>query len=247
MTPPNKPDTAEARAPSAESIADYLANHPEFFLERDELLARITLPHRSGTAISLIERQVALLREQNRNYRRQLQGLVQIARTNDELIARLQQLTLRLLDSRDAEHILDALENCLRKDFQADAATLVLFADLQESDGGLRSREFLHVEVVADDDVRRHLRGMLDGGKPVCGKLDRERLTTLFGCSAADIASAALLPLTTADKTRRPLGLLAIGSASDERFNPEMGTTYLRYLGELIGRRLAPSLATAPA
>lgn len=247
MTPPNKPDTAGAGALSADTIADYLADHPDFFAGRDELLARLTLPHHAGAAVSLIERQVAVLRDQNRNYRRQLQGLVQIARTNDELIARLQQLTLRLLDSRGAEHILDALENCLRKDFHADAATLVLFADPQESDGGLRAREFLHVEVVCDDDMRRQLRGMLDGGKPVCGKLDRERLTALFGCSAADIASAAVLPLTTADKTRRPLGLLAIGSVSDERFNPEMGTTYLKYLGELIGRRLLPSLATAPA
>lgn len=247
MTSPNKPGPADDRAPSADAVADYLAQHPEFFQGRDELLARITLPHGAGAAISLIERQVAVLREQNRNYRRQLQGLVQIARTNDELITRLQQLTLRLFDSRGAEDVLDALENSLRRDFHADAATLVLFGDPAEYGAGLRAREFLHVEVAGTDDARRHLRGMLDGGQPVCGKLDRARLETLFGRRAGDIASTALLPLTAPGTARRPLGLLAIGSGSDERFNPEMGTTYLKHLGELIGRRLAPCLAALPA
>ncbi len=243
MTPPNKTGPADTRAPSEDAIEDYLSKHPEFFQERDELLTKITLPHDSGAAVSLIERQVALLREQARNYRRQLQGLVQIARTNDELIARLQQLTLRLLDSKNVEDIFDTLEYSLRQDFHADAATLALFGDLPESGVGLRAREFLRVEIVTDDGACRGLRKLLIGGQPVCGTLDREYLTMLFGSRAGDIASTALLPLTADSATNAVLGLLAIGSDSDDRFKPEMGTTYLKHLGELIGRRLGPCLA----
>lgn len=243
MTPPNKTGPADTRAPSEDAIEDYLRKHPEFFQERDDLLTKITLPHGSGAAVSLIERQVAVLREQSRNYRRQLQGLIQIARTNDELIARLQQLTLRLLDSRDIEDILDALEHSLRVDFHADAATLALFGDLPESGAGLRAREFLRVEIFTDDSGCRDLRKMLTGDQPVCGTLDRECLSTLFGNRAGDIASTALLPLTADSTSNASLGVLAIGSGNEDRFKPEMGTTYLKHLGEVLGRRLGPCLS----
>lgn len=243
MTSTNKPGAADVRLPSEATIEDYLDKHPEFFQGRDELLTRITLPHGSGAAVSLVERQVALLREQNRGYRRQLQGLVQIARTNDELIARLQQLTLRLLDSTHFEDILNAIEDTLRQDFHADAASLLLFSNLAGDDAQPRGREFLHVALVTAEEARARLRKPLAGGQPLCGALDQTQLRELFGAKAGDVASAALLPLTAAGLTSRPLGLLAIGSGSEERFNPEMGTTYLKHLGELIGRRLAPCLA----
>ncbi len=246
MTPPNESGTADIRAPSEDAIEDYLGKHPEFFQGRDELLTKITLPHGTGTAVSLIERQVALLREQNRNYRRQLQNLVHIGRTNDELIARLQQLTLHLLDSTGIEDILDLIEDSLRQDFQAEAATLALFGDFPESDSGIRAREFMHVEVVTDFAGCCELRKLLAIGKPFCGTLDRKCLTTLFGNRAEVIASTAVVPLTAAGATTRPVGLLAIGSESAERFNPEMGTTYLRHLGDLLGRRLGPCLVPLP-
>jgi len=47
---------------SADQVASYLKKHPDFFINRDSLLAEITLPHESGQAISLLERQVKILR-----------------------------------------------------------------------------------------------------------------------------------------------------------------------------------------
>jgi uncharacterized protein len=242
MTSPNKPGAADTRAPSEDVIEDYLGKHPEFFQGRDELLTRITLPHGAGAAVSLIERQVALLREQNHNYRRQLQNLMQIGRANDELICRLQQLTLRLLDSTGIEDILDLIERSLRQDFHAEAATLALFGDFPESDRGIRAREFIRIEVVTDITGCRELRKLIALDQPVCGMLDRDCLTALFGNRADAIASTAVVPLTAAGAAARPVGLLAIGSESEERFNPEMGTTYLRHLGDLLGHRLGPCL-----
>ena len=56
---------ANAVAPAEESgIAEYLERHPDFFERNHAVLARLRLPHaRGGTTISLVERQVEVLRE----------------------------------------------------------------------------------------------------------------------------------------------------------------------------------------
>ena len=48
---------------NAEQVADFLRRHPAFFVEHDELLADLIVPHEAGHAVSLVERQVKLLRE----------------------------------------------------------------------------------------------------------------------------------------------------------------------------------------
>jgi len=67
-------------APEEETVADYLATNPDFFLRHPGLLEALEVPHDSGDAASLIEYQVRTLREQNAQLRRKLQGLVSVAR-----------------------------------------------------------------------------------------------------------------------------------------------------------------------
>ena len=63
--------TREARGLAAteteeESIARYLQHNPDFFERHQPLLARLRLPHvRSGSTVSLVERQVEVLREKH--------------------------------------------------------------------------------------------------------------------------------------------------------------------------------------
>ena len=46
-----------------DQVVGYLRRNPDFFARHDDLLAEISLPHDSGSAISLLERQVNILRE----------------------------------------------------------------------------------------------------------------------------------------------------------------------------------------
>jgi len=227
-----------------DAVELYLRSHPEFFMTRNDLLMAIALPHGTGGAVSLVERQVTLLREQNRRYRRQLQNLVQIARTNDDLIGRLQRLTLKLLCVFELEPIVAVLGASLRDDFQADAAVLRLFADAPvsspERDG------FLSVRTAALGDAEEELARLLASGKPVCGKLGAGQLALLFG-SAESIGSAAMLPMLTAGGESAQFGMLAIGSRDDDRFKADMDTHYLVHMGELIGRKLHSCLGAGAA
>ena len=81
-----------------ERVLDYLKTDPEFFQRHAGLLSELKVSHESGRAVSLIERQVAILRERNMQMRRRMNELIQAAKDNDELFAKTRTLTLELLN-----------------------------------------------------------------------------------------------------------------------------------------------------
>lgn len=247
MSTQHKQEPADAPAATDTSVARYLRTHPDFFATHPEVLIEMTVAHPSGAAVSLIERQVAALREQNRNLKRQLQELVQIARDNDRLSERMQRMTLALMECASLEEIFIALYDGLRNDFHADAVVLRLMAKPKHvaSRGQIEfSPDILFTD--HEDPAWNSLKGALKRAKPLCGALNTAQLNCLFGDQAATIASAALIPLTapTASSTLMPsIGLLAIGSHDAERFHAGMGTHFLSQMGELVSCAIRPYLA----
>lgn len=208
-----------------QAVADYLAEHPEFFLEHPELVEALRVPHACGSALSLIEYQVRVLREQNRELRDKLHELLAVARDNDRVADRLHRLTLELMAADSLDAVTLALKDGLRSGFAADAVRLCLF---HQSAAG-------HSDFVAAVAPQaEHLRGLLARGEPICGRLAGDQLQFLFGDSAPAIGSTALIPV----REDQELGLLAIGSYQAERFHRNQGTVFLSRLGNLTARAL---------
>ncbi len=204
----------------AQVVIDYLKNHPNFFTDHPEALAELELAHSSGNAVSFIERQVVTLREQTQQSKSQLEELIAVARENEQLNGRLHHLTLSLIDSNNFEEVVDALENMLHDDFRAEAVELHLYSSAEAEDS-------------SNPDLDG-FREFLETGIPRCGRLPRAHLDYLFGPQAADIQSTALIPM----QGEGLLGILAIGSHSEHRFHPGMGTNYLTRLGEIVSKTL---------
>src|SRR6516165_10486895 len=127
--------TREARGLAAadseeESIAVYLQHHPEFFERHQGVLARLKLPHaRGGAAISLVERQIEVLREKQAALEGKLAELLRTARANDAIADRLHRFTRRLLRAVPHTEAIARIEAGLREDFDAFHAALVLIGE----------------------------------------------------------------------------------------------------------------------
>lgn len=208
------------------TIADYLRENPEFFQNNPSLLADLEIPHSCGPAVSLVEHQVKVLRDQNSQLKRKLMDLVQVARDNNRLNERMHQMTLGLINTGNLQALLDTLREHLQGEFSADSVTLRLAGvpDAQVRECGVESfnpdaPEFAHFET------------FLKSSRPQCGRFKPEQLQYLFGDQAQAIESVALIPLGD----RCACGLLAIGSQEASRFHPGMGTLFLTHLGELLG------------
>jgi uncharacterized protein YigA (DUF484 family) len=215
-------------------VAEYLAEHPDFFDKHPEILAELSLHHPSGRAISLIERQVDVLRQQKKDTEKKLNNLIQIARENDNLNKRVQKLTLELFSAMTADDVFTIVNESLHDDFDADKVNIILFRHPQS--------EAAHDNVAVvnrQDNSLDIFSKFFESRKPICGRLNKEQSQYLFANDEANIASAALVPLCHSDDC---LGMLAIGSQNSGRFHSGMGTLFLNYLGDMIGRTLHPLL-----
>src|SRR5262249_50100746 len=96
-----KADSEAVDLRSEDAVMQYLRDNPDFFGRHPMLLTDLSLPHDTGQAISLVERQVAILRERNIDMRRRLNHLVGAANTNDTLYEKTRRFTLEMLDCND--------------------------------------------------------------------------------------------------------------------------------------------------
>lgn len=218
---------AESRIgqPDTEQVASFLSNHPDFFDDHPELMAELRLSHSTGNAVSLIEKQVQVLRDQNRDLKNKLLELVDVAQDNHRLNQRMHQMTLDLLKAGSLLQLLDTLRDHLGNEFKADAIALHLPAldETQQREAGAKY-------LIIDETLKDRFPGAYADGKPQCGRFKQEQLDIIFKDQAAAIESTAIVPLGDCADS----GLLAIGSREVNRFNPCMGTLFLSHLGELL-------------
>ena len=231
MSTQRKPEFAATRV-SEDVVHDYLANNPDFFERNASLLGTLRLPHVAGGAVSLVERQVSVLRQKDRKLERKLKELLQVAHANDALGDKIHRLTLKLLAASDLGETLASLEESLRTDFDADQSILVLFGN-PDSFSHLKIGRFF-LPVARDHEALKAFDTFLNGSSPRCGQIRDVQRDFLFGLETDEIGSTALVPLgATAE-----YGFLAIGSTDVDRFHPGMSIDFLARLGELVTEAL---------
>ena len=218
--------------PSASDVVRYLMAHPTFFSDHPALLAEIELPHDSGTAISLVERQVAVLRDRNMDMRHRLSHLLDNARDNDRLFDKTKRLILELLEGRDLGDIIDALHYSFDKEFGIHFTRTLLFGDTNTI-GGSQAR------VVSPKEARDNIGALLKSNRSFCGKLGDKEKAYLFGDAAMQVGSAATVPLTDG----QTFGLLVIGNRDPKYYRSSMGTLFLAYIAEILNRLLPPHMS----
>jgi uncharacterized protein YigA (DUF484 family) len=216
----------QAQQDDEETVARYLQQHPEFFENHLQLLARLRLPHARGSStISLVERQVEVLRERHAALEQKLADFVTVARANDAVAEKLHRFTRRLLRAQTRQGAIEQLEASLREDFDSFHSVLVLIG---EPDAVVPQR-FVRL-VGADDANLKSFESLFTSGKPRCGQARDSQREFLFGADSPDIGSVALVPLGE----HGSLGVLALGSTDRDRFHPGMSTDFLARLADLI-------------
>ena len=232
MSTQRKPDYVDEGL-SEEAVRDYLEANPDFFERNGSLLSSLTVPHGSGEAVSLVERQVSMLRQKELKMQRQLKDLVDVARANDTLAAKIHELGLQLLGANALAETVNAIETGMRSGFGADQSILVLFADPTMFEDINAGRFFRAVP--RDSAELKPFETFLEGNGPRCGQVRDSQRSFLFHDDSDEIGSVALVPLGE----NAEIGFLAIGSNDADRFHPGMSIDFLARVGDLVAGALA--------
>ena len=216
-------------ATQARVVAAYLKHHPQFLSEYPELAAQLTMPREQGPVSSLAIYQLQSLRDKNAELERRLAELIEIAAENEKLMERVHGLTVALLRANTMEVTARSVVAKLSADFHTEQVRLLLFGDEPQ----LPRADWLQ-QIPGGADALPEFAEFLHHSEPVSGRLSHEKLTRLFGADAEKIRSVAMMRLGDS-------GMLAIGSHDPDRFQPGMGTLFLKMISATITAALARS------
>ena len=230
-----KPHAVEVETFTEADVASYLASHPDFFERHLPLLRRMQIPHQSGAStVSLVERQVSVLRQANDELERRLAELFEVAKANNQLVDNIHKLAIDFIRQRGIAERLETLETALREDFGAERAVLVLFEDAARADC---ARPGFVKTVSREDPALKSFSTFLKSARARCGPLRDKQTEFLFERDAASIASAAMVPIGEGVR----FGFLTVGSKDANQFHPGQRVDFLGRLGELIALALESS------
>ena len=196
-------------------VIQYLEDHSEFFIGKDELLAGMRIPHNSGPATSLVERQLAVHRERN----------VELRQRNDQLCEKSRRLVLALVEASTWIDVQAALDDSLRKDFGVDSWAMLHFTERQ-----------LEPPLIAvhSNEVQRTIHRLFKGHRAICGQLPEEDIAQLLGTDDSDCRSVAAAHIRGKDN----LGILTIASEDPSYYRSSMDTLFLDYVADILALRL---------
>ncbi len=232
---------------SDETVADYLINNPDFFRRHPNVLADMTLPHHSGNATSLIERQVAILRERGIQTRHKLGELIEAAKENDTLLNTTQSLVIDLINADSLNAIFTLLETQLHKNFGVESASVMLLADDSLEYKQTIDKKFIQNTTDAEDKIS----GILDNSQSLCGTLRETEADFIFNDTKFAVGSAAIAAKkiertninNSSNNNNNITVMLAVAHHNADHYNSDTGTLFLDYLCDILAALVKKQLA----
>ncbi len=208
------------------SVEQWLAAHPDFFKQRERLLAQMNFDHACGQAESLILRQLTLLRQQLEQMDLRYQQLLGNARENEARLRRTERLLIALIEAQTTEELYQTLQEQLYRLFHLPETRLWSYAQID----GLNE---------ADKNQKNQQLRLLGQKTARCLTLTPETCEIL-GLNKQQEGSAAICLLSHT----RTLGLMVLAHREPSHFSRQQDTLFVEYVGSIISRLLAKERLT---
>jgi uncharacterized protein YigA (DUF484 family) len=226
-------DISELTPLTNAQVSEYLKANPDFWVDKVDLLAEMNLPHNpSGQTVSLVERQVSVLRERNVEVRHRLNQLIENARNNDVLFDKTKRLTLNLLNTQQINVSLDTLFIGLEHEFDIQFSQILLITDAASNFPNLVNRQ---VRLVDAEQISLHLPKIINNRRAICGQLNKREKEFIFESKASEIGSAAIAPLYFENRT---IGAIAVANSDPDFYRSSMNTLFLNFIADVLSRLL---------
>ena len=208
-------------------IISYLEDNPDFFLDKNDLLINLEIPHQKKGSVSLVEHQMEILQQENKQLKNQLNELIKNASSNHKIIEKIQNLSYKLIQSKSSSEAISYSRKFLINEFEINDCTFVFYEKLD-----FKKSKFILIKNKTDKSLKL-FESFIKNNIPRCNKLSEIQYQFLFSNSNS-IRSSALIPLGLVEN----IGFLAINSLDEERFSPDMSMDYLLIIGKLISNAI---------
>ncbi len=130
---------------SEKNVKEYLEKNLDFFLDKPDILANIEIPHSKKGSVSLVERQIDILRIENKDLKNKLNEFIQNASSNHNLIHKIYEFAYKLIHSKNFEDTINISCKDLIEKFDVKECTFLFYNDIK-----LKNKDILFYEKTHD-------------------------------------------------------------------------------------------------
>ncbi len=223
----------DADALTAEVVAEYLKDNPDFFKHRPELVDSLSLPSQQSGSVSLVHVQMARQRQRIEDLEEEITSLMSLAASNDRTFHEFMDLQEQILKCECFADVCAMIEE------KARTLNLIGYVRLLNNPDTKYS--------LTKEQWSRFATNHFNGKSAYLGRLRKADRHLLFGEQlfgeqlfagkvvgegrvAPEMGSYVILPLVK----RNPLGILAFASEDGGHFQPSMDTLFLRHLALVV-------------
>lgn len=230
------PHSALGDALTAEDVATYLRETPDFLQQHPDVVHHlIPPPENRGNGVADLQHFMLLkLRREVADLTAQQEELIATARANINNQSRVHAAALYLMDAQSFEHLIQTITTDLAVLLDLDLACLVME---QPED----SRLVLHAERSGLQLVETGAISQWIGKRDIILRGNIQGMAEIYGPAAPIVRSEALVRLQIAPDA--PAGLLAFASRDADLFHPGQGTELLSFLARVVERCIKGWLA----
>ncbi len=201
-------------------VAEYLILNPEFLVDNPQILSSLRVDHDSGAAVSLIQKQVEILRKNYYTTSNNLLNFLEEAKNNENIFSLTKRLTLDLINTSSIEEVISITEKAFKKDFHTTDCKFVFF---EQKNKALPNRR------VKDPDKSKDILGdLIKENKTYRGVLHQDQSNFIFN-KKQKIVDAILTPLSCSYIK----GYLALGSDKIGKYDESKDSLFLDFITEV--------------
>ena len=202
------------------AVEEFLILNPDFLSQNSKILNSIEIVHETGGAVSLIQKQVEVLRKNYESTSGNLLQLIDIAKANEEIFDKTKQLLLSLIICRNLSDIISTTESSFVKEFGADSCKLLFFKENANLPKG---------RILNPKEAHKFIGKKYDATNVYCGSLDDRESSYIFD-KKTKILDCVLVPIKNIDCP----GVLALGSKAAETYSDKKDTFFLEFIAEAL-------------
>lgn len=201
-------------------VEQFLLLNPDFLSKNSHILNALEIVHETGGAVSLIQKQVELLRENYNSTSNNLLGLIEIAKNNENIFIRTKKLILDLILCKNSTDIISLTERRFEKNFQADKCKLIFFRENTNLPKG---------RIVNPKEAHRVFGKKYNAADIYCGPINKKESDYIF-YKKSGIVECVLVPIKNKDCP----GLLALGSKKHDTYSEDYDSMFLEFISQVL-------------
>ena len=206
----------------AKQVEEFLVLNPDFLSSNSHILDSIEIVHKTGGAVSLIQKQVEVLRKNYESTSGNLLELLEIAKTNEGIFEKTKELILDLIVCKNLTDVIATTENSFSNKFQADASKVLFFKENPNLPKG---------RILDAKKAHKQIGKKYNASDIFCGPLNDKESSFIFD-KKAKIVDCVLVPIKNSDCP----GVLALGSKLEDTYSKENDSLFLGFIAEALSK-----------